>query len=360
MAKKFILTAGGSGGHVFPAEALAKVLTSKGHRVDFITTKKSKNFKASFKDSDEYHIFAAGYAGKNIFRKLVGLFLLGLGVLQSLVILLKIRPDAVVGFGGYGSFPACFAAIMLRIPLIINEQNAVLGSANRILAPKSKLIALSFPKTSLLPDNIKTAYTGLPVRPSILALHGRGYPEIKDEYRLLIFGGSQGATVLSKVVPEALVSLPEAFRKKLRIAQQCRAADMEMVSRTYSGSGIDVEVSTFFDNMPERLEKAYLVICRAGASTIGELSASGRPSIMVPIANSPGNHQFENAKSLESVGGCILCLEKDFDKDWLAFKIQELFNNPKLLSNAAANAKTWGKTDSPELLAKAVLEITGE
>ena len=357
--KKIVLTAGGSGGHVFPAEALAKELTARGAEISFITDRRGNSFSGRFPDSKEYRIFAGAYAGKPLLKKLWALFLMGAGILQSVLILRKIKPDAVVGFGGYAAFPASFAAGILKIPLILHEQNSVLGGANRVLGKRASLIATTFPDVERIPEGIKTEYTGVPVRPEILAARDQPYRPAAETFNLLIFGGSQGAAVFSRVLPAALTQLPEDIKKRLRISQQCRAADLPAVQKTYENSGLKPELAPFFTDMADRLTQAHLVICRAGASSIAELSVAGRPALIVPILRSADSHQLKNALFITKNNGAFLCEEPDFTPEYLSVKITQFFNTPQILTTAAENAKKLGKPDAVRLFAAAVLKTAG-
>ena len=357
--KKIVLTAGGSGGHVFPAEALAKELTARGAEISFITDRRGNSFSGRFPDSKEYRIFAGAYAGKPLLKKLWALFLMGAGILQSVLILRKIKPDAVVGFGGYAAFPASFAAGILKIPLILHEQNSVLGGANRVLGKRASLIAPTFPDVERIPEGIKTEYTGVPVRPEILAARDQPYRPAAETFNLLIFGGSQGAAVFSRVLPAALTQLPEDIKKRLRISQQCRAADLPAVQKTYENSGLKPELAPFFTDMADRLTQAHLVICRAGASSIAELSVAGRPALIVPILRSADSHQLKNALFITKNNGAFLCEEPDFTPEYLSGKITEFVNTPQILTTAAENAKKLGKPDAVRLFAAAVLKTAG-
>lgn len=355
-ALKIVLTAGGSGGHVFPAEALAKELTADGTDISFITDRRGNSFSGRFPDSKEYRIFAGAYAGKPFLKKIWALFLMGIGILQCLLILCKIKPNAVVGFGGYAAFPASFAAGILKIPLILHEQNSVLGGANRVLGKRASLIATTFPNVERIPAGIKTEYTGVPVRPEILAVRDQPYHPAAETFNLLIFGGSQGAAVFSRVIPEALKQLPDDIKKRLRIAQQCRANDLPSVKEAYADSNLNPELAPFFTDMADRLARAHLVICRAGASSIAELSVAGRPALIVPILRSPDAHQLKNARFIAQNDGAFLCEETDFSTEYLNNKIQELINTPQLLTTAAQKAKELGKPDAVRLFADAVLK----
>lgn len=352
---KIILTAGGTGGHVFPAEALAKELTARGVGIGFVTDGRGDSFSENFPQATVHRVFAGAYAGKPLFKKLQAMFLMGIGILQSLLIFIREKPNAVVGFGGYAAFPASFAAGILGIPLILHEQNAVLGGANRFLAKRAALIATTFPTVERVPANIKTAYTGVPVRPAVLALRDTDYTPAADTFNLLIFGGSQGAGILSSVVPAALKSLPDSVKSRLRVAQQCRAADLDAVKTAYDGSGISVELASFFTDMADRLAAAHLVVCRAGASSIAELAVAGRPAIIVPILRSPDAHQLKNARFMAESGGAFLCEEPDFTPDRLASMIKRFSDAPSVLAQTAGKAKELGKPDAVRLFADAVL-----
>jgi len=352
---RIVLTAGGTGGHVFPAEALAKELSAKEAEICFITDRRGNSFSDRFPDIKEYRIFAGAYAGKPLLKKLFALFLMAVGLFQSLFILRKIKPAAVVGFGGYAAFPASFAAGLLKIPLILHEQNSVLGGANRVLAKRASLIATTFPAVERIPAGIASAYTGVPVRPQILALRNKPYQAPTDQFDLLIFGGSQGASIFSRVIPEALKALPDNLKKRLNVTQQCRAADLPEVQKAYENSGLNVELNSFFSDIADRFEKTHLVICRAGASSLAELCIAGRPSLIVPILRSPDVHQLKNARFIAKNNGAFLCEEPDFTPDWLTAKITELMNNPHLLEQTAQCARKLGKPDAVALFADAVL-----
>ena len=354
--KFFALSAGGTGGHVFPAESLAKGLTAQGYGIVFVTDGRGNSFSDKFPECQEIRVSAKGYAGKGLFAKIGALFSLSIGVLQCLAFFLKKRPAAVVGFGGYAAFPACVAAILLRIPLILHEQNSVLGGANRVLAPYATLIATSFDKVGKIPSKVKTVYTGLPLREAILALKDAPYPDFNGTFDLLIIGGSQGAKIFSTVIPEALKSLPDTVQKQLNITQQCRAADLDAVQQAYAGSGLTVETAAFFTDIPERLKKAHLVICRAGASSVTELAAAKRPAIIVPIYRSPDSHQLHNAEAVVALNGAFLMEEPDFTPENLKNLILELFNDKKRLITASENIGKFGKTNAAELLAEAVVQ----
>ena len=354
MAFSVVLSAGGTGGHVFPAQALAERLTTAGYDITFVTDRRGNSFSDKFPECSEIRVFAKGYAGKGLSGKISALFFLGVGTMQCVVRFLIRRPSAVVGFGGYAAFPACLAAIALKIPLILHEQNSVLGGANRFLGKHAALIATSFEKVARLPAHVPTVHTGLPLRPDLLALKDLPYPALTPPYFLLITGGSQGARIFADVIPEALKRLPEPLKSRLKIAHQCRADDLDRVNAAYKDSGLDVETAAFFKDMPERLKKAHLMICRAGASSIAELEISGRPAIIVPIYVSPDAHQLHNAQTAVDAGGAVLIEEPDFTPENLAKTISGLFDDEKRLITASAALKSLSRPDAADLLAQAV------
>jgi UDP-N-acetylglucosamine--N-acetylmuramyl-(pentapeptide) pyrophosphoryl-undecaprenol N-acetylglucosamine transferase len=273
-----VLAAGGTGGHMFPAQALARALLARGAKVVLITDKRGGGFGPDLPQVETWRVSGAGVAGGDLLSKAKGALKLGWGVLQSRAILKRIAPDAVVGFGGYASVPPVFAAGRLGLRIVLHEQNAVAGRANRMLAPKASAICTSFEQVAgLAPaDQAKTVITGNPVRGAIAAL-GRtpyGVPGPNDPFRLLVTGGSQGARVFNEVLPYALCRLPEAIKARLQVAQQVRGTDTGQVAAVYETCGVSAELKSFFEDMPERLKAAHLVICRSGASTTAELAAA--------------------------------------------------------------------------------------
>ncbi|NTU77604.1 MAG: UDP-N-acetylglucosamine--N-acetylmuramyl-(pentapeptide) pyrophosphoryl-undecaprenol N-acetylglucosamine transferase, partial [Alphaproteobacteria bacterium] len=280
-----ILAAGGTGGHVFPAEALTRELLGRGLRAALMTDLRGNRFSDDL--SVPVYRVRASSLGKGLLGKLRSLAQMGLGVWQAHRLLKKLRPAAVVGFGGYPSVPTLFAAARLGLPIILHEQNAVLGRANRAVMGKARRIATSFPHVSGLAagPGARIVHTGNPVRPAFAALRATPYPALAENgpLRLLVLGGSQGARVFSQVVPKAIALMPEHLRHRLIIAQQCRAEDLETARAAFAGAGVEAELSTFFRDVPERLAHAHLVICRSGGGTVAELTALGRPAILVPF-----------------------------------------------------------------------------
>lgn len=363
MKKKLIvLTTGGSGGHVFPAEALATEMKGKEFDLAFITDKRIQNkIQGTLSTLPVYYVAAEAVTGKSFFRKVICAFKLWYGTVQSIILLTKLKPAMVVGFGGYASLPAALAAQLLHIPVVLHEQNAILGRANRLLARKTKLIATSFTPTRLIPEGILTQQTGMPVRPQIAALKETPYPTDTDEFRLLIIGGSQGARAFSDIIPKALVMLSPELKAKLSVTQQVRAEDMERVQEEYRNSGIKaIHLSSFFTNIPELLANAHLVISRAGSSSLAEFSVLGRPALLIPLPTSADDHQTANARVWTADGSGWLMIEKDTTPDKLAARLMELMDNPEVLGRAALCAHKPQSTQSGAQLAHTLAKLLKE
>lgn len=357
------LAAGGTGGHVFPAEALARELLGRGLRVVLMTDSRGGKF------SDDLPIpvyrTRASSLGSGAFQKVLSVLTMGIGIFQAEYRLRKLKPAAIVGFGGYPSVPAIYAAAGMNIPIILHEQNAVIGRANRMLMDKAAVVAMSFPHVAGLKTECKAklVHTGNPVRPPFIALRGTPYPAIADEdapLRLLVLGGSLGARVFSTVVPQALALLPEKIRRRIVIAQQCRKEVLEDTRAGFAAVGIDAELSPFFSNVPERMAASHLVICRAGGSTIAELSAIGRPSILVPFPHGHAGEQTANAEALAEAGGGWLIPEQAFTPEALAMRLESLISIPANLSKTAAAARAWGKISAADNLADCVCQIINQ
>jgi len=343
--KHVVLAAGGTGGHLYPAEALAEELIKRGHRVTIFTDKRGKAFGTL-----DVKCVTAGTARKPL--------LILKGIFESWRLLKQARPDAVVGFGGYPSFAPVLAAQMQKIPTIIHEQNAVLGKANLWLADRARVIALSHADTHGIKDrNLKkTIVTGNPVRASICAVRDLPYPKAGDEINIFITGGSQAASIFGAVVPEALMRLAEVLRARLRIVHQSKEAEVEAVAGKYRMSGVRAEVKSFYTDMPERLSACHLFIGRSGASTVAEIAAVGRPAIFVPYPGHKDQQQKHNAEIIVRAGGGWLMMQDDFTPEALAEKIEYLAKHPDILENAAAAAKSCGEVDAVKKLAAVVEE----
>jgi UDP-N-acetylglucosamine--N-acetylmuramyl-(pentapeptide) pyrophosphoryl-undecaprenol N-acetylglucosamine transferase len=355
-----VLTAGGTAGHVYPAEALAVELLQRGCRLALITDSRGDGFGTSLERVETHRIQAGGIAAKSLMSRFKSVSKLAIGFLQSRGLLKRLNPGVVVGFGGYASAPAMLAAALGGRKTIIHEQNAVLGRANRLLAPRVETIASSFDALEgvSLDVSSKVSKTGMPVRPAIAAVRNQPYPSLgkEDALNLLVIGGSQGASVLSEVVPRAVSLLSETWRSRLRICQQCRPEDLEQTDAFYRDLGVNAEVARFFDDIPQRLAKAHVVIARAGASTVAEASAAGRPLILVPYPYAVDDHQTLNARAVEAAGAGWLMPQESFTPQALSVKLESLFDLPALLQKAAASAKAFGSIDAAERLADMVFE----
>jgi UDP-N-acetylglucosamine--N-acetylmuramyl-(pentapeptide) pyrophosphoryl-undecaprenol N-acetylglucosamine transferase len=358
-----MLAAGGTGGHLFPAFALAQELKRRGIIVDLITDMRGDKYGSDFPARQIYRVPAATLASKNpIAAAKTGLTLVR-GVQAAFKLLGEVRPKAVVGFGGYPTFPPLMAARLRRIPSALHEQNAVLGRANKMLAKRVTAIATSFENVIGLDDAAlaKTRFTGNPVRDVVIDWSSRPYrvPGPVGPFSILVFGGSQGARFFSDTVPPALATLPDQIRRELFVVQQARAEDVQRVEAAYASAGIRAIVASFFANLPEEMSKASLVIGRAGASTVAELTVMGRPAILVPLPHALDNDQLNNAKRLAASGGAWVLEQKDITVDSLTAAVQQLLTDPTSLANAAANAKNQGRPDAVIRLADLVEALMG-
>jgi UDP-N-acetylglucosamine--N-acetylmuramyl-(pentapeptide) pyrophosphoryl-undecaprenol N-acetylglucosamine transferase len=358
-----VLATGGSGGHVFPAQALAIELRKSNQALVLITDRRGMNFGGSIDPIETYCVHAAGVSGRGIGGRIAATALLGFGLVEAYLILRRIRPAAVVGFGSYSSVPSVLAASLLSIPTVLHEQNAVLGRANRFLARKATRIATAFENVSELGDEQlqKATWTGNPVRPDIVSLRDTPYPSPGREgaIRLLVTGGSQGAHVFSTVVPAALATLSGSLRARLHISQHCRPEDQSAVSQAYCDAGIDCEILPFFDDMAQRLASTHLLICRAGASTMAELTTAGRPAILVPYPHAIDDHQFKNAARLCDAGGAWMIQEGSFTPEVLSNRLNSLLSPLAKLDIAARCAAKIGMPDAAMRLAELVAGVIG-
>jgi UDP-N-acetylglucosamine--N-acetylmuramyl-(pentapeptide) pyrophosphoryl-undecaprenol N-acetylglucosamine transferase len=363
MSSPIVLVAGGTGGHVFPAEALAGELSGLGHALALLTDSRGAAWSKSIGGITTYAVRAGRVSGVGLARRVKGVLDLILGTLQSRRLLRRLTPSVVVGFGGYTSVPALMAASSLRLPTLIHEQNAFLGRANRLLAPRVTAIATSFPKVEKISGAMarKAVLTGNPVRPAVRALRDIPYqaPTMDGEVHLLVTGGSQGARILSDVIPSALGALDPALRARIRLAQQCRPEDIEAVTAAYAEMGLAAEVAPFFEDMAERLARAHLVICRSGASTVAELTVAGRPAILVPYAHAADDHQSFNARAVVAAGGARMMAESQFTPDALASALTELAGDPEALAAMARGAHGAGQADAATALARLATSLIG-
>lgn len=353
-----VIAAGGTGGHLFPGQALAQELGRRGHEVVLLTDERVQRFEHWFPQADIYAVPAATIAGPGLAGVLSSLWKIFSGTAQSYSIYGRIKPSAVIGFGGYPTLPPVLAAAARRIPTCVHEQNAVLGRVNRLAARFVDALASTFeaPKYLRVKDAHKVEVTGNPVRDAAMAHAGAPYqaPRADESFHLLVTGGSQGARVMSDVVPAALAQLPEVLRKRLKLVQQAREEDLIRVKAAYEEAGIEAELSSFFDDMPARIARAHLVIGRAGASTVSELAVIGRPSLLVPLPHSIDQDQKANAELLSSSGAGWMIEQEVFTPGALAARLTELMNSPDVLASAAAAALKQGRPDAVTRLADLV------
>ncbi|HZP71052.1 MAG TPA: undecaprenyldiphospho-muramoylpentapeptide beta-N-acetylglucosaminyltransferase [Pseudolabrys sp.] len=355
-----LLAAGGTGGHLFPAEALAIALDKRHVTVDLATDARAAHFK--FPARGMHIIPSATLRGRDPLSLARTATLLALGSARAWLLLGRIRPKVVVGFGGYPTVPPLLAASWRGIPTVLHEQNGVMGRANAFLAPRVTAIATGFRALRNLNRHWqgKITFTGNPLRPQVIAAGSVPYAAPEDgKLRLLVFGGSQGASVMSEIVPAAVGLLDAGLGTRLTVTQQCRAEDIEAVRATYARLGVAAEVSTFFSDLPARMANAHLVVSRSGASTVAELAAIGRPAILVPLPHALDQDQFANAGVLDAAGGAIRIEQRDFTAERLAREITALAKDPARLAKMAQAARSCGTTDAAERLADLVIKVAG-
>ncbi|KEO90406.1 UDP-diphospho-muramoylpentapeptide beta-N-acetylglucosaminyltransferase [Erythrobacter longus] len=361
-SRHFVLAAGGTGGHLIPAFALAEELHARGHHVALITDERGSNIPGK-PDFLTAHILPAGRFGKNPLKWVNGVRAVLEGRNMALRLFETIQPSAIIGFGGYPAFPALLAAKAVKLPSAVHEQNAVLGRVNRLLARGVDAIATSYPQVARLKAKYsgKVHLVGNPVREEVLALRDEDFPALTEEglLRVLITGGSQGASVLSEVVPDGLAMLPPALRSRLQVTQQCRKEDLDVVRERYANHDIPAELGTYFEDMHERLADTHLFIGRAGASTIAELTAVGRPAILVPLPIATDDHQAANTGEIVKAGGARMIRQDRFTPKELAKQIQALAQNPASLSNAAHGSWNCGRPKAAKDLADLVESMGG-
>ena len=361
-SRHFVLAAGGTGGHLIPAFALAAELHARGHHIALITDERGSTIPGK-PDFLTAHVLPAGRFGKNPLGWPKGVSAVLEGRAMALRLFESFEPSAIVGFGGYPALPALLAATAVKLPSIVHEQNAVLGRVNRLLAGRVDAIATSYDKVDRLKPKhaAKVRLVGNPVRAEVLALREQDFPAFTEEslFRILVTGGSQGARVLSDVVPDGLAMLPPALRQRLQVTQQCRPEDLEAVRERYASHDIPAELGTYFEDMHERLADAHLFIGRAGASTIAELTAVGRPAILVPLPIATDDHQAVNTREMVKAGGARMIRQDAFQPKELAKQIQAMAMNPGSLANAAHCAFNCGRPEAAKDLADLVESMSG-
>jgi UDP-N-acetylglucosamine--N-acetylmuramyl-(pentapeptide) pyrophosphoryl-undecaprenol N-acetylglucosamine transferase len=359
-ARPIVIAAGGTGGHLFPAQALAAALRVRGAVVELATDERALKYGGDFPARAIHAIPSATPTGAGVMSKARAALVLARGVLAARRLLKQIAPRAVIGFGGYPTVPPLVAAAWLGLPTLLHEQNAVMGRANRFLAGRVGLIATGFPDLRGIDAALakKTRYTGNPVRPAVIAAAALPCPNFADgRLRVLVTGGSQGARVMADVVPEALALLEDGERARLRLTQQARGEDKMRVAAACSRLSFPVEIAEFFPNLPERIAGSHLVIGRAGASTVSELAVIGRPSLLVPFPHALDQDQAANAAVLAAAGAAEIVPQKDFTPQRLAEALRKGLADPGALAAGAEAAKKVGAPDAAERLADLVLEV---
>ncbi len=352
-----VLASGGTGGHLFPACALAGLLLDSGYDVLVLTDVRGGRFIGKFKRTIPYKIISSDTIRPGLTGKIKSAWRIGVGVLQSLSVLLSTRAKSVVAFGGYPCFPPSVAGVILRKPVILQEQNALMGRANRALARFADKIASAFKNTAGISDNLKQKiiHTGNPLRPEVVdrtKLFSYEPPKPDRPVKILVVGGSQGSSIFSTVIPEAITLLPEGMRRAITLVQQVREEDLNTVQKHYDALNFDVSpiLTPFIDNMADVLSQTHLVISRAGASIISELTALGIPAIYVPLAASLDGDQAENAKEIVTENGGWILPESDFTPEKLASLLQDCLSDYAQLYKTAQNCRKLGNPNATENL----------
>jgi UDP-N-acetylglucosamine--N-acetylmuramyl-(pentapeptide) pyrophosphoryl-undecaprenol N-acetylglucosamine transferase len=358
-----LLAAGGTGGHLFPAEALADALGRRGIAVDLATDERAERYGKAFPARHIHLIASATVRGRDPLSLARTAAMLGIGTLQAWRLIARVEPAAVVGFGGYPTVPPVLAATLRKIPTVIHEQNAVMGRANRLLAPRVTAIATGFAGVLAGTPALaaKATRTGNPVRPAVVAAAATPYaePDVTAALRLLVFGGSQGARIMADIVPAAVEQLGRDLQARLVVVQQAREEDFARVKEIYARAQVMAEVAPFFTDLPVRMAASHLVIARSGASTVAELAAIGRPAILVPLPHALDQDQSANAGVLAQAGAAMRLPQADFTPERLAGEIATLASAPQKLVAMAAAARSQGAIDAAERLADLVINTIG-
>lgn len=352
-----VIAAGGTGGHMFPAQALAEVMLARGWRVRLSTDDRGARYAGGFPEAVERQVVAAGTFARGGLAKVKAPFQIVAGIVSAVFQMRRERPAAVAGFGGYPALPAMAGAWWLNIPRLIHEQNGVLGKVNELFARRVDRIACGTWPT-VLPEGSHATHTGNPIRSAVLDRAASPYTPPGDwPLNLVVMGGSQGAAILSRVVPQALSLLPPEVRERLRVSHQARPEDHQRVTEVYAQSGIRADVQAFFEDVPHRLAEAQFVISRSGASSVADIAAIGRPSILIPLAIAKRGEQEANAKGLVEAGGSVMLRENELTPDSLSAVVQDIFIDSKLAADMAEAALSQGHPDAAERLADLVEEI---
>ncbi len=354
-----LVAAGGTGGHLFPAEALAAALGKRGISVHLVTDRRAARYGGAFADEATHIVASATLRARNPVAATQTAAMLGVGLAQAWALIGRLKPAAVIGFGGYPTIPPLLAAAWRGVPTLIHDANAVIGRANRLLAPRVTAIATTFPDVFRAEPRLaaKATLTGNPVRPAVVAAAATLYPAGCDPLRLLIFGGSQGARIMADIVPVAIGTLDSGLRARLAIVQQAREEDLGRVRGTYQTLAVAADVAPFFPDLPTRMAASHLVVARSGASTVAELAAIGRPAILVPLPHALDQDQFANAGVLAGAGGAIRLVQREFTPQRLAAELAALAAAPERLAAMAAAARYVGRLDAAARRADHGLEV---
>jgi UDP-N-acetylglucosamine--N-acetylmuramyl-(pentapeptide) pyrophosphoryl-undecaprenol N-acetylglucosamine transferase len=361
-AAPVLVAAGGTGGHLFPAEALAAALIQRGVSVHLVTDRRAARYGGAFAEDAIHVVSSATLRARNPVALARTAGLLGIGLVQAWTLLGRLKPAAVIGFGGYPTIPPVIAATWRGVPSLVHDANAVIGRANHLLARRTTAIATTFPDVFAAEPALaaKATLTGNPVRPAVVAAASTPYPTAREPLRLLIFGGSQGARVMADIVPPAIRRLDAGMRGRLAIVQQVREEDTRRVRDAYAKLSVAAEVAAFFPDLPARMAASHLVVARSGASTVAELAAIGRPAILVPLPHALDQDQFANAGVLERAGGAIRMIQQTFTPQRLADELAALAAAPQRLAAMAGAARSLGRLDAADRLADLVLEVAAK
>ncbi|MDQ8727813.1 undecaprenyldiphospho-muramoylpentapeptide beta-N-acetylglucosaminyltransferase [Bradyrhizobium sp. LHD-71] len=360
-APLILLAAGGTGGHLFPAEALGSVLIQRGLRVRLVTDERAVRYSGLFSEGMFDVVPSETVRSRSPLSLARTGMMLAAGTAVALNLVRRLKPAAMIGFGGYPTVPPLIAARLMGVPTLIHDSNAVLGRANRFLATRVEAIATSLPGVFDRDPALasKATLTGTPLRPAVLAAAGEPYamPEVDGPLRLLVVGGSQGARIMADIVPPAIERLEPSLWRRLSLVQQVREEDLPRVRSLYERLKIEAELAAFFTDLPTRLAAAHLVVSRSGAGTVAELAGVGRPSILVPLPGSIDQDQFANAGVLMQAGGAIRLLQSEFTPDRLASEISALAAEPHRLADMARGARSAGTLDAADRLADLVQKV---
>lgn len=358
--KHIVLATGGTGGHMSPAEALADVLTTNGHSVSLVTDARGASIGNFLAGTDRMVLSAQSVSDGGLVNKVRSALSIIFSTLQVRRVFKKKRPSLVVGFGGYPSLPAVLAARSMGVPYVLHEQNAVLGRVNRYMAKRAKMVALSVEGTKKVPASVPNCVTGNPVRSAIAKFANIAYatPFGQGSIRVFVLGGSQGARILTDVVPEAILSLPEECRSRLDVVHQARPEDIDRARLLYKQGNVQADVESYFDDVSKILLRTQLVICRSGASTLAELTAMGRPAILIPLAIAADDHQTANAEIIRQAGGGIVIKEEDFSPEALAGKLKDLFVDLAELRDWSDGMRSIARLDATQNLMNVVVEAS--